>query len=82
MGRKLHRIEVLTKTLNQEQACEVREVRFLEGKRDFSQGFGHWTQCYLLGRFVSIVYFDLRPSIAPSEDQVICRQFIRQIAHH
>ena len=39
MNRKLPKVEVLTKTLNQEHADAVRQVWFLDGERHFSQSF-------------------------------------------
>jgi hypothetical protein len=43
--------KLLTKTLNQPHAPEVRDMAFLEGKRYFSRRFSHLPKSYHLGAF-------------------------------
>lgn len=74
--------QLLTKMLDQEHAGEVRQVRFFEGKRDFSQSFRHWTQSNLLGEFVSIAFCAASPRPLSTEARMYRCLTFSQIAHH
>ena len=74
--------QLLTKTLDQEHAGEVRQVRFLEGEWHLSQCFRHWTHFHLLGEFVSIAYSTLSSEYSSTEEPLSLCSLFNQIAHH
>lgn len=79
---QLPQTQLLTKTLDQVDAREVREVGFLEGNDDFSETFWHYTQKPPRGVFLCRAILAFQFSCLSSRIRSMAPGFDGQIAHH
>ena len=74
--------ELLTKTLDEVESGEVRQVLFVEGKRDFSEAFWHCTQKPPRGVFLCNAILAVQLPWLSSRNSDFTQQNAGRIAHH